>query len=239
MFGKPVASGVIVELVALALIICGLGLGVVALFGIPKHGSSKILMPSLVGMTINGLLLFIFITNFFAARAKIMNQSAMPVEVKSQMGVVSQKEFKNGKITFQYDGRYQLQIVGERGQIMLQCPDSDVVITDHGHQLDLADTIRKMAAAIKADFEQHNYKDISEGEFENFETKNISGSRVKLEYTRPENLRVVAEIYLISIKNNLYSFLHYYPQTQSTVATSLFQTVFNSFSQDDSATQAR
>jgi hypothetical protein len=152
MFGKPVASGVVVELVALVLMICGLGLGVVALFGIPKHGSSKILIPSLVGMAINGLLLFIFITNFFAARAKIMNQSAMPVEIKNQMGVVSQKEFKNGKVTFQYDGRYQLQIVGERGQIMLQCPDSDVVITDHGQQLDLADTIRKMAAAIKADF---------------------------------------------------------------------------------------
>jgi hypothetical protein len=46
-----------------------LGLGIAALFGIRKHGRKGILAPALAGLVLNGLLLFIFITNFVAARA--------------------------------------------------------------------------------------------------------------------------------------------------------------------------
>ena len=70
MFGGHTGARVILELVALLLIIGGLVLGIVALFGIRKHGAKGILAPALVGIVINGLLLLIFITNFLAARAR-------------------------------------------------------------------------------------------------------------------------------------------------------------------------
>lgn len=60
---------VLLELIALLLILAGLSLGIIALFGIHKHGKNGILAPALVGIIINGLLLFIFINNFLAARA--------------------------------------------------------------------------------------------------------------------------------------------------------------------------
>jgi hypothetical protein len=64
------SGGIIVEFIALALMLVGFALGVIGLFGIRKHGTKHILAPALVGILINGLLLFIFITNFMAARAK-------------------------------------------------------------------------------------------------------------------------------------------------------------------------
>src|SRR5579885_2297265 len=67
-FGSSVSSRVILELIALVLILVGLGLGTIALFSIRQHGTKGILAPALVGLVINGLLLFIFITNFLAAR---------------------------------------------------------------------------------------------------------------------------------------------------------------------------
>ncbi len=70
MLGGRTGSRVILDLVALQLIAAGFVLGIVALFGIRKHGAKGILAPALVGIIINGLLLFIFATNFFAARAK-------------------------------------------------------------------------------------------------------------------------------------------------------------------------
>jgi energy-coupling factor transporter transmembrane protein EcfT len=68
-FAHQVAAGVLLELIALVLIVAGICLGVAGLFGIRKHGKKGILAPALVGLVLNGLLLFIFITNFVAARA--------------------------------------------------------------------------------------------------------------------------------------------------------------------------
>jgi hypothetical protein len=68
-FAHQVAAQLILELIALVLIMAGLCLGIAALFGIRKHGRKGILAPALVGLVLNGLLLFIFITNFVAARA--------------------------------------------------------------------------------------------------------------------------------------------------------------------------
>jgi len=73
-FGGQVGARVIIELIALLLIVVGLIFGVIALFGISKHGTKGILAPAIVGIIINGLLLFIFITNFMAARARAMQQ---------------------------------------------------------------------------------------------------------------------------------------------------------------------
>jgi len=74
-FGGRTGAKVILELVALLLIVAGLGLGVVALFGIRKHGRKGILVPALIGIIINALLIFIFVTNFLAARARTQRRS--------------------------------------------------------------------------------------------------------------------------------------------------------------------
>lgn len=66
------ASPVIVDFGVLALIVFGAICGIVALFGIRKHGAKAILAPALLGLAINGLLAFIFVSNFLAARARAL-----------------------------------------------------------------------------------------------------------------------------------------------------------------------
>jgi len=73
-FGSQAGARVIIELVALLLIVVGLLSGIVALFGMRSHGKSGILGPAIVGIIINGLLVFIFVTNFLAARARAQQQ---------------------------------------------------------------------------------------------------------------------------------------------------------------------
>jgi len=77
MFGKQVSSPVILDFVALALIVVGLIFGIIALFGISRHGSKGILAPAVIGIIINGLLVFIFVTNFMAARARAQQQTGI------------------------------------------------------------------------------------------------------------------------------------------------------------------
>jgi hypothetical protein len=74
MFARQTDARVIIELVALLLIVVGFVCGVVALFGIRTHGKSAILGPAIVGIIINGLLLFIVVTNFLAARGRAHQQ---------------------------------------------------------------------------------------------------------------------------------------------------------------------
>jgi len=69
MFGSRTGAQVVIELVALLLMITGLILGIVALAGIPRHGAKGVRAPALVGIIINSLLIFIFVTNYMAARA--------------------------------------------------------------------------------------------------------------------------------------------------------------------------
>jgi hypothetical protein len=64
--GQPVIFG----LSGLLALLVGLLLGIIALFGIPRYGAKGILGAALVGIACNGLLVFIFVTNFMAARAK-------------------------------------------------------------------------------------------------------------------------------------------------------------------------
>ena len=77
MFGRQVSSPVILDLIALLIIVVGLIFGVIALLGISKHGTKGILAPAIVGIIINGLLLFIFVTNFLAARARAQQHSSI------------------------------------------------------------------------------------------------------------------------------------------------------------------
>lgn len=63
---------VIVEWVVFLLLIAGFVSGVLALSGIRKLGSERVLFPGLVGVVLNGFLIFIFVTNFMAAREQAL-----------------------------------------------------------------------------------------------------------------------------------------------------------------------
>ena len=73
-FATHSPARLIIELVALLLMIVGFVSGIVALFGVPRHGRNGILAPAVVGIVINALLLFIFVDNFMAARAAAQRQ---------------------------------------------------------------------------------------------------------------------------------------------------------------------
>jgi len=75
-FGGRSGAKLVIEFIALAFMVVGLILGVIALFGIRKHGTKQILAPALVGIIIHGLLLSIFITNFLAARAAAQRRTS-------------------------------------------------------------------------------------------------------------------------------------------------------------------
>ena len=85
---RQVADRVTVELIALLLILVGFVLGVIALFGMRKYGPKGILAQAMVGIVINGLLLFIFITNFLAARARAQQRT----EISLPPGKINQED---------------------------------------------------------------------------------------------------------------------------------------------------
>lgn len=58
------------DLVVLALIVTGLALAILALARVRREGRAGILLPAIVGLVLNGLLVLIFVTNFFAYRAR-------------------------------------------------------------------------------------------------------------------------------------------------------------------------
>ena len=83
-FGRNSIAPVVLDLIALLLIVLGLVLGVVALFGLPRYGAKGILGPALAGILINGLLASIAFCNFFTARAAVLRErAAIPVYAKT------------------------------------------------------------------------------------------------------------------------------------------------------------
>ncbi len=87
--GKQAISPLILDLIGLLLIVVGLLFSIIALFGISKHGTKGILTPAIVGIIINGLLLFIFVTNFVAARARAQQHTG--IESSAVVAVWSNK----------------------------------------------------------------------------------------------------------------------------------------------------
>src|SRR5687768_5866635 len=81
MFSRQIGARVIIEMVSLLLMVVGLVFGIVALFGIRTHGKSGILAPAIVGIIINGLLAFIFVTNFLAARSRAQQRGDIPAPI--------------------------------------------------------------------------------------------------------------------------------------------------------------
>jgi uncharacterized protein (TIGR03067 family) len=57
-----------IEIAVLIVTVAGLVCGVAGLLGIRRFGTRRILWPALVGIVLNGILVFIFVTNFIAAR---------------------------------------------------------------------------------------------------------------------------------------------------------------------------
>ena len=88
-FVRQASARVVIDFVALGMILVGLVFAIVALFGIRTHGTKGILVPAIGGLIINSLLLFIFVTNFFTARAKALQQrrSDVPVQVQQVINV--------------------------------------------------------------------------------------------------------------------------------------------------------
>ena len=62
------------DLVCLALLLAGFALGIIALLGVTRHGRQGILIPSIVGLVLNGLFLFVWATNFLAAIQRSQGQ---------------------------------------------------------------------------------------------------------------------------------------------------------------------
>jgi hypothetical protein len=60
-FAQPIGARMIPDLMAGLLIVVGFILGVIALFGISKHGSKGILAPAIVGIIISGLFVVVWI----------------------------------------------------------------------------------------------------------------------------------------------------------------------------------
>lgn len=72
--GAHLGLQLIVEPIAFLLMVAGVLLGITALFGLRRHGPKDILGPALAGVLMNGALIFIFVTNFVAARSKALHE---------------------------------------------------------------------------------------------------------------------------------------------------------------------
>jgi hypothetical protein len=92
-FGRQLGVRVIIGPVGLLLIVAGLIFGVVALFGVSKHGTKGILAPAIVGIILNGLLLLIFVANFMTAKARTIQQHTS-IEASPVVAVWSNKSLQ-------------------------------------------------------------------------------------------------------------------------------------------------
>ena len=110
-FGGQVGARVIIELTALFVIIVGLVFGIIALFGISRHGSKGILAPAIVGIIINGLFLFIFVTNFMAARARALERADIGASPATGNGRTNHtmNTFNKDGVQFSYYSDWKIQ----------------------------------------------------------------------------------------------------------------------------------
>ena len=65
--GRSSGSAAILDMAGIILAVMGIMAGIIALCGIRKHGVKKILAPALVGIVLNGFLVFIWVVNFMRA----------------------------------------------------------------------------------------------------------------------------------------------------------------------------
>ena len=231
------APKAILDLVALVLIFLGLSLGFIALFGIRKQGTKGILVPAVVGIIINGLLVFIFATNFLAARARAQRGSETIAEFKSVAGAGggpnARQTFQFEGLVFDYDGAYKLKANQKTGQILLQHDDSNVVLTSFHQLVDVVETLKMHASALQQDFKNQSYGGITQSGFETINGSIRSGGLVRMGYDKPGNVRVHADVYILSDETNSFSILHFYPSNRESNAKVLFQKLLQSLKDGD------
>ena len=118
---------IIVDLLALFLIGVGLGFGGVALIGRRSQSKSGIAGPAFLGIIINFWLLFIFVTNFVAAKARAHRDESAVAKFASvaPAGNGNARQTYEGQgLFFNFDGSYALKENKQTGQILLQQEDS-------------------------------------------------------------------------------------------------------------------
>ena len=227
--GRQAIGVVVTEIISLGLILLGLGLAIFALASIPRCGRQGILAPALAGLFINGMLLFIFFTNFCAARAKARVAGRASDSQQTATADARVVEFHRGPLAFNYDARYEVRPYGNQGQIVLTHADSQVLLVQYPEAAEVNESLQNVAVKTKAAFEQKHYSDILLGEIEPLRSVSRSAGKVTLKYTAPGRGRIVEDIYFISSQTNAIALTHFYAEDRTTAASPLFQPVLNSF----------
>lgn len=232
MFSRQIGARVIIELVSLLLMVVGLVFGIVALFGIRTHGKSGILAPAIVGIIINGLLAFIFVTNFLAARARAQRGvDAIPGFVsanRESRHEDGRKVYQGDRLAFDFTDAYELKTNKATGQVLLQHSDSNVAITHYDQLVDAVESLKLYASELQQEFKRKSYGGITQNDIEVVDGLTRSGNVVRIEYDKPGTGRVHADVYILSGQADSLSVLHLYPETRKANAQRHFQTVLQS-----------
>ena len=199
---------VVIELVSLVLIVAGLILGTIGLFAIRRHGVKGILLPALVGLTINGLLALIFVTNFSTARARARGN--LPPAVPVLAGKTPLRSYKNENIAFEYDGAYRLKFDRKIGQIVLQHADSSVLVGSFGQLVDAASTLKIKASELQRALSNQSNSGFTQGSIETVNGSIRPGSLLPMEYDKVVEGRIHMDLYILSAPNNSIFVSHFY-----------------------------
>lgn len=108
-------SVVTLEWIRLGIIVSGFLLALLALAGVPKHGAKGLLGRAVSGLFINGLLIFIFATNFMAGRSAAKKRAEDVDQLRGVSKEFASKQLANTNLN-DMDGR--LEVMDELGTKM-------------------------------------------------------------------------------------------------------------------------
>ncbi len=212
--------------------VVGLFLGGIALFGIRKHGARGVLAPALAGIAGNGILLFIFVTNFFAAR--VTARANMPAvagfrpTVRAPSKENARGSYKSENISFDYAGAYELKKNNTTGQILLQNADSSVLVGCLAEPANVVEALKSQASGLQQALRKQSNTRFAQTDVETINGAIRSGSLIRIEYDKPALGRFHADVYILSATTNYISVVHIYPDRMKANAGRLFATVLHS-----------
>jgi uncharacterized protein (TIGR03067 family) len=103
------------EIAVFVVLVAGVVCAVVGLSGIRRHGTQRVLWPSLVGVVLNGLVLFIFATNFAAARAAAKSQPQRVAQTPAHIGTWDAKTPRGDTMSYTFaPGHFSLTLADGR-----------------------------------------------------------------------------------------------------------------------------
>jgi general stress protein CsbA len=200
--GKTGSTRVFIELFALLLVVLGLVLGFFALFQFRRHRAKGILAPATIGIIINGLLLFIFVTNFLAGRARAQRGAGAASHFSSVTLPDSHENthqtYQSEGLAFNFDRAYKLKTNKETGQVFLQQEYSSVMVTNFRKLVGIVETLKFQTAAMQQDFKNRSYGRLFQNDLESIDGSLRSGSLVRMEYDKPGMGRIHADVYILS-----------------------------------------